>query len=340
MAIKVGINGFGRIGRLVYRQGVREGGFEFTAINDLVPSDSLAYLLGYDSTHRRFEHEVTADADGFSCAGQSTKCVSIKDPAQLPWGELGVDYVLESTGFFTDHQGASKHLTAGAKRVVISAPTKTPDQIPTLAYKVNHKTYNPATDTIISNASCTTNCLAPVAKVINDEFGFEEGIMATIHAVTATQPTQDGPSKKDWRGGRNAYANIIPSSTGAAKAVGLCVPELKGKITGMAYRVPVIDVSCVDLTFRTVKPTNLAAINAAMKAAADGPMNGVLDYTEDAVVSSDFIGDPHSSIFDATAGIELSDRFFKILSWYDNEMGYACRCLDMIRMMAEKDGIG
>lgn len=340
MAIKVGINGFGRIGRLVYRQGVREGGFEFTAINDLVPADNLAYLLSYDSTHGRFEHVVTADADGFSCAGSSTKCVSIKDPAELPWGELGVDYILESTGLFTDHDGASKHLSAGAKRVVISAPTKTPDQVPTLAYKVNHESYNPATDTIISNASCTTNCLAPVAKVINDEFGFEEGIMATIHAVTATQPTQDGPSKKDWRGGRNAYANIIPASTGAAKAVGLCVPELKGKITGMAYRVPVNDVSCVDLTFRTVKPTNLAAINAAMKAAADGPMNGVLDYTEDAVVSSDFIGDTHSSIFDASAGIELTDRFFKVLSWYDNEMGYACRCLDMIRMMAEKDGIG
>ncbi|MCH8825136.1 MAG: type I glyceraldehyde-3-phosphate dehydrogenase [Planctomycetes bacterium] len=340
MAIKVGINGFGRIGRLVYRQGVREGGFEFTAINDLVPADNLAYLLSYDSTHGRFEHVVTADADGFSCCGSSTKCVSIKDPAELPWGELGVDYILESTGLFTDHQGASKHLTAGAKRVVISAPTKTPDQVPTLAYKVNHETYNPATDTIISNASCTTNCLAPVAKVINDEFGLEEGLMATIHAVTATQPTQDGPSKKDWRGGRNAYANIIPSSTGAAKAVGLCVPELKGKITGMAYRVPVNDVSCVDLTFRTVKPTNLAAINAAMKAAADGPMNGVLDYTEDAVVSSDFIGDTHSSIFDASAGIELTDRFFKVLSWYDNEMGYACRCLDMLRMMAEKDGNG
>lgn len=340
MAIKVGINGFGRIGRLVYRQGVREGGFEFTAINDLVPADNLAYLLSHDSTHGRFEHVVTADADGFNCAGASTKCVSVRDPAELPWGELGVDYVLESTGLFTDHQGASKHLTAGAKRVVISAPTKTPEQIPTLAYKVNHESYNPATDTIISNASCTTNCLAPVAKVINDEFGLEEGLMATIHAVTATQPTQDGPSKKDWRGGRNAYANIIPASTGAAKAVGLCVPELKGKITGMAYRVPVNDVSCVDLTFRTVKSTNLVAINAAMKSAAAGPMNGVLDYTEEAVVSSDFIGDTHSSIFDASAGIELSDRFFKILSWYDNEMGYACRCLDMIRMMAEKDGIG
>ncbi len=338
MAIRVGINGFGRIGRLVYRAGVRAGDFEFVAVNDLVPADGLAYLLQYDSVHGRFEKSVSADGDGFTCCGGATKCVSIKDPAELPWGDLGVDYVLESTGLFTTHDAASKHLAAGAKRVVISAPTKTPDQVPTYAYKVNHEQYNPDTDAIISNASCTTNCLAPVAKVINDSFGLEEGLMTTSHAVTATQPTQDGPSRKDWRGGRNAYANIIPASTGAAKAVALCIPELKGKLTGMAMRVPVVDVSCVDLTFRTAKSTTLDDIHAAMKAAAEGPMSGVLAYTEDQVVSSDFIGDPHSSIYDAGAGIELNDRFFKVVSWYDNEMGYATRCVDMLRMMAEKDG--
>lgn len=339
MAIKVGINGFGRIGRLVFRAGIEQGGIEFPAVNDLVPADGLAYLLRYDSTHGRFDRPVTVESAGFICDGTLTKCLSVKDPAELPWRELGIDYVLESTGLFTNYDGASKHLTAGAKRVVISAPSKSPDQIPTFAYKVNHDKYNPATDTVISNASCTTNCLAPVAKVINDSFGLDEGLMTTIHAVTAAQPTQDGPSRKDWRGGRNAYANIIPASTGAAKAVGLCIPELKGKLTGMAFRVPVIDVSCVDLTFRTEKPTSLADINAAMKAAAEGPMQGVLAYTEEAVVSSDFIGDPHSSIYDAGAAIELSDRFFKVISWYDNEMGYACRCLDMIRMMAQKDGV-
>ncbi len=339
MAIKVGINGFGRIGRLVFRAGIQQGGIEFPAVNDLVPADGLAYLLRYDSTHGRFDRPVAVESAGFTCGGALTKCLSVKDPAELPWSDLGVDYVLESTGLFTNYDGASKHLTAGAKRVVISAPSKSPDQIPTFAYKVNHEKYNPKTDTIISNASCTTNCLAPVAKVINDSFGLEEGLMTTIHAVTAAQPTQDGPSRKDWRGGRNAYANIIPASTGAAKAVGLCIPELKGKLTGMAFRVPVIDVSCVDLTFRTEKPTSLADINAAMKAAAEGPMQGVLAYTEEAVVSSDFIGDPHSSIYDAGAAIELSDRFFKIVSWYDNEMGYACRCLDMIRMMAQQDGV-
>ena len=339
MAIKVGINGFGRIGRLVFRAGIQQGGIEFPAVNDLVPADGLAYLLRYDSTHGRFDRPVAVESAGFTCGGTLTKCLSVKDPAELPWRELGVDYVLESTGLFTNYDGASKHLTAGAKRVIISAPSKSPDQIPTFAYKVNHEKYNPATDTVISNASCTTNCLAPVAKVINDSFGLEEGLMTTIHAVTAAQPTQDGPSRKDWRGGRNAYANIIPASTGAAKAVGLCIPELKGKLTGMAFRVPVVDVSCVDLTFRTEKSTSLADINAAMKAAAEGPMQGVLAYTEEAVVSSDFIGDPHSSIYDAGAAIELSDRFFKVISWYDNEMGYACRCLDMIRMMAQQDGI-
>jgi glyceraldehyde 3-phosphate dehydrogenase len=339
MAIKIGINGFGRIGRLAYRAGV-ERGFEFVAVNDLVPAPNLAYLLQYDSTHGRFGRKVTSTDTSLTVDGKTTKCFAERDPAALPWKDLGVDYVVESTGLFTTHDGASKHLAAGAKRVLISAPTKDPDKIPTYAYKVNHEKYNPETDTIISNASCTTNCLAPVAKVVNDEFGLLEGLMATIHAATATQPTQDGPSKKDFRGGRNAYTNIIPASTGAAKAVGLCLPELKGKITGMAYRVPTADVSVVDLTVRTEKATSLAEINAKMKEAAEGAMQGVLGYTEDAVVSSDFIGDPHSSIYDATAGIELTSNFFKLVSWYDNEMGYATRVLDMLEMMAAKDGIG
>ena len=336
--IRVGINGFGRIGRLVFRAGVRHGGIEFVAVNDLVPADGLAYLLQFDSTHGRFEKEVKAGEDHFKCGGTKTTTLSVRDPAELPWGELGVEYVLESTGLFTDIEGAGKHLTAGAKRVLISAPTKSPEQVPTLAYKVNEDQYDPNTHTVISNASCTTNCLAPVAKVINDQFGLDQGLMTTVHAVTATQPTQDGPSRKDWRGGRNAYANIIPASTGAAKAVGLCIPELKGRITGMALRVPVVDVSCVDLTFRTEKATSLGDINAAMKAASEGPMKGVLAYTEQAVVSSDFICDTHSSIFDAGAGIELNDKFFKVIAWYDNEMGYAARCVDMIKLMAEKDG--
>lgn len=339
MTIRIAINGFGRIGRLVYRIAAERGDIEIVAVNDLVPAFNLAYLVQYDSTHGRFGKRVEANDDGFSVEGKSTKCVSVRDPAQLPWGELGVDYVLESTGLFTRKADAGKHLSAGAKRVLISAPTKDPDEIPTFAYKVNHEKYDPETDKIISNASCTTNCLAPVAKVIQDAFGLAEGLMTTVHAATATQPTQDGPSKKDLRGGRNAYTNIIPASTGAAKAVALCIPELKGKLTGMAFRVPTADVSVVDLTFRTEKPTSLSAINQAMKAAAEGSMKGVLGYTEDAVVSSDFTSDPHSSIYDATAGIELNDRFFKIVSWYDNEWGYATRCVDMLEMMAEKDGL-
>jgi glyceraldehyde 3-phosphate dehydrogenase len=338
MAIRVGINGFGRIGRLVYRAGVLQGGFEFVMVNDLVPADNLAYLLQHDSVHGRFAKSVTASEGAFTCEGVMTKCVSVKDPAQLPWKDAGAEYVLESTGLFSDYDGSKKHLDAGAKRVLISAPTKSDDKIPTLAYKVNHEKFDASRHTIVSNASCTTNCLAPMAKVLNDAFGIEEGLMSTIHAVTATQPTQDGPSRKDWRGGRNAYANIIPASTGAAKAVGLCIPDLKGKLTGMSFRVPVADVSCVDLTFRPRKATSLKDINAAMKAAADGPMKGVLKYTEEQVVSSDFIGDPHSCIFDATAGIELSDRFFKVVGWYDNEWGYACRCIDMLRVMAKADG--
>jgi len=339
MAIKIAINGFGRIGRLVYRIAAERGGMEIVAVNDLVPADNLAYLLRYDSTHGRFGRTVEDTADGFSVDGKATRCLSERSPSALPWGDMGVDYVLESTGLFTKYDDAHGHVDAGAKRVLLSAPTKTPDQVPTFAYKVNHEGYDPAKHTILSNASCTTNCLAPVAKVINDTFGLAEGLMTTVHAATATQPTQDGPSKKDMRGGRNAYMNIIPASTGAAKAVALCIPALDGKLTGMALRVPTADVSVVDLTFRTDKATSLKEINAAMKAASEGPMSGVLGYTEDPVVSSDFISDPHSSIYDATAAIELNDRFFKIVSWYDNEWGYAARCVDMLLMMADKDGL-
>ncbi|MCH2139616.1 MAG: type I glyceraldehyde-3-phosphate dehydrogenase [Phycisphaerales bacterium] len=337
MAIRIGINGFGRIGRLVYREAVRRGTFDIVAINDLVPADNLAYLVSYDTMHGRFDHRVRAEEDRLVCEAHSTQCLSERDPSALGWGDLGVDYVLESTGLFTAIDGANKHLEAGARRVLLSAPTKSPDAIPTFVHKVNCDQYDPDTHKVISNASCTTNCLAPITKVVLDNFGLEEGLMTTVHAATATQPTQDGPSKKDMRGGRNAYMNIIPASTGAAKAVALCLPEVKGRLTGMAFRVPTADVSCVDLTFRTGKGTDLAAIHAAMKAAAEGPMNGVLCYTEDPVVSSDFVGDSHSSIYDATAAIELNDRFFKIVSWYDNEAGYATRCVDMLELMAAKD---
>ena len=285
--------------------------------------------------------EVTATESSFTVNGKTTKTLAEKDPAKLPWKDLGVDYVLESTGLFTEFEKANLHIQGGGcKRVIISAPTKSePAQVPTLCLGVNHETYDPAKHPVISNASCTTNCLAPVAKVINDAFGLEEGLMTTVHAATATQPTQDGPSKKDWRGGRNAYQNIIPASTGAAKAVTLCIPALKGRLTGMSFRVPTADVSCVDLTFRTSKETSYADICKAMKAASEGPMRGVLAYTEEEVVSSDFIGDRHSSIFDAKAGIELNNRFFKIVSWYDNEAGYAARCVDMLKMLAGKDGV-
>jgi glyceraldehyde 3-phosphate dehydrogenase len=347
MPIRVGINGFGRIGRLFYRF-ASEQGIEIVAVNDLVPADNLAYLLKYDTMHRQFmlsgkpaDIAATASDTGgsFTVNGKTTKTMAVKDPAQLPWKDLGVEYVLESTGLFTDFEKASLHIQAGAKRVLISAPTKSePAQVPTFVHKVNCGTYDPAKHTVLSNASCTTNCLAPVAKVINDTFGLEEGLMTTIHAVTATQPTQDGPSKKDWRGGRNGYQNIIPASTGAAKAAALVIPALKGKLTGMSFRVPTADVSTVDLTFRTAKETSLKDINAAMKAASEGPMKGVLGYTEEEVVSSDFIGDRRSSIFDALAGIELNKRFFKVVSWYDNEAGYAARCVDMIKLMAGKDG--
>lgn len=344
MAIRVGINGFGRIGRLVCRIAAEKGDVEIVAVNDLVPADNLAYLLKYDTMHRRFmlngkPAEVSATENSFSVNGKVTRTFAEKDPAKLPWKDLKVDYVLESTGLFTEFEKANLHVQAGARRVLISAPTKSTEQVPTLCYKVNHEQFDPKKHTVVSNASCTTNCLAPIAKVIHEEFGLEEALMTTVHAATATQPTQDGPSKKDWRGGRNAYQNIIPSSTGAAKAVTLCIPALKGKLTGMAFRVPTADVSAVDLTFKTKKETSLDAINAAMKKWAAGPMSGVLGYTDEEVVSSDFIGDRHSSIYDAKAGIELNKNFFKVVSWYDNEAGYAARCVDMIRLMAEKDGV-
>lgn len=344
MAIRVGINGFGRIGRLVYRIG-SEQGLEFVAVNDLVPADNLAYLLKYDTMHRQFTlggkpADISATENSFTVNGRTTKTMAEKDPGKLPWKDLGVNYVLESTGLFTDLEKAGLHVGAGAKRVIISAPTKSePAQVPTLVMGVNHELFDAGKHSVVSNASCTTNCLAPVAKVINDHFGLEEGLMTTVHAVTATQPTQDGPSKKDWRGGRNAYHNIIPSSTGAAKAVALAIPALKGKLTGMSFRIPTADVSAVDLTFKTGKDTSLSEINAAMKAASEGSMKGILGYTEEEVVSSDFIGDRRSSIFDAKAGIELNKRFFKVVSWYDNEAGYAARCVDLIKYMANKDGV-
>ena len=335
MAIKVGINGFGRIGRLVFRAAAQySDDIQIVGVNDLVPADNLAYLLKYDTMHGPFQGEVSAEGEETIVAnGKRIRCTSERDPASLPWKDLGVDYVIESTGLFTDHEKASAHLKAGAKKVVISAPTKDPEKVPTYVMGVNHDQYDGAD--IVSNASCTTNCLAPITKVILDNFGLEEGLMTTVHAVTATQPTQDGPSRKDWRGGRNAYMNIIPASTGAAKAVGLCLPETKGKLTGMAFRVPTADVSAVDLTFRTSRATSYQEICAAMKAASEGAMKGYLGYTEEEVDSSDFATDPRTSNFDAGAGIELNDRFFKIVSWYDNEWGYSNRIVDMVRHMVK-----
>jgi len=338
MAIRVGINGFGRIGRLVVRAGLKEKGIQFVAVNDLVPPDNLAYLYKYDTIHGRWTGTVGSTESALVIDGQEIRCFAEKDPAALPWKDLKVDYVVESTGLFTTRADASKHLTGGAKRVIISAPAKDKD-IPTFVMGVNEERYNPATDTIVSNASCTTNCLAPLAKIVHDNFGIEEGLMTTVHSATATQKVADGPSKKDWRGGRAASYNIIPSSTGAAKAVTLCIPELKGKLTGMAFRVPTLDVSAVDLTVRTTKEASLAQINAAVKAAAEGKMKGIMGYTEEEVVSSDFIGCPLSSIYDAKAGIELNSRFFKLIAWYDNEYGYSCRIIDLIKYMAAKDGL-
>ncbi|MEH2056537.1 MAG: type I glyceraldehyde-3-phosphate dehydrogenase [Nostoc sp.] len=335
--LKVGINGFGRIGRLVLRAGIDNPNIEFVGINDLVPPDNLAYLLKYDSTHGRLKFKVEAKEDGILIDGHFIPCVSVRNPAELPWGQLGADYVVESTGLFTGYEGAANHLKAGAKRVIISAPTKDPDTVPTLLMGVNHHLFDPGKDIIVSNASCTTNCLAPIAKVINDNFGLTEGLMTTVHAMTATQPTVDGPSKKDWRGGRGASQNIIPSSTGAAKAVALVLPELKGRLTGMALRVPTPDVSVVDLTFKTAKATSYKEICAAMKEAAAGSLAGILGYTDEEVVSTDFQGDTHSSIFDAGAGIELNSNFFKVIAWYDNEWGYSNRVIDLMLSMSQKE---
>ncbi|MDJ0634014.1 MAG: type I glyceraldehyde-3-phosphate dehydrogenase [Xenococcaceae cyanobacterium MO_188.B29] len=335
--IKVAINGFGRIGRLVFRAGLDNPEIEFVGINDLVPPKNIAYLLKYDSTHGRFPGTVEAQEDGIVVNSKFIPCVSVKNPEELPWQDYGVEYVVEATGLFTTHEGASKHIQAGARRVVLSAPTKDPEKVKTLLVGVNHETFDPGQDQIVSNASCTTNCLAPIAKVIDDNFGLAEGLMTTVHAMTATQPTVDGPSKKDLRGGRSAAQNIIPASTGAAKAVTLVLPQLKGKLTGMAFRVPTPDVSVVDLTFRTEKVTSYPEICAAMKQAAEGEMKGVLGYTEDSVVSTDFTGDPNSSIFDAGAGIELNSNFFKVVSWYDNEWGYSNRMIDLMLSMAKKE---
>jgi len=335
--LKVGINGFGRIGRLVLRAGIDNPNIEFVGINDLVPPDNLAYLFKYDSTHGKLKSKVEARENGIVIDGHFIPCMSLRNPAELPWGQLGVDYVVESTGLFTGQEGATHHLKAGAKRVVISAPTKDPDKVPTLLMGVNHHLFDPSKDIIVSNASCTTNCLAPIAKVINDNFGLTEGLMTTVHAMTATQPTVDGPSKKDWRGGRGAAQNIIPSSTGAAKAVALVLPELKGKLTGMAFRVPTPDVSVVDLTFKTAKATSYQEICAAMKEAATGSLAGILGYTDEEVVSTDFQGDTHSSIFDAGAGIELNSNFFKVVAWYDNEWGYSNRVVDLMLAMSQKE---
>lgn len=339
MPVKVGINGFGRIGRLVFRAAIQNPNIEFVGINDLVPPDNLAYLLKYDSTHGTYHGSIEAKEDGILVDGRFVRCTAIRNPAELPWGKDGADYVVESTGLFTNYDGAAQHLQAGAKRVVISAPTKDPDKVPTFVVGVNHHNFDPAKHTVVSNASCTTNCLAPVAKVLHEKFGIAEGLMTTVHAMTATQPTVDGPSKKDWRGGRGAAQNIIPSSTGAAKAVALVLPALKGKLTGMAFRVGTPDVSVVDLTVKTEKATSYSEIAAAMKEAAEGELAGILGYTEEEVVSMDFRTDSRSSIFDAKAGIELNSNFFKLVSWYDNEWGYSCRVIDLMLAMAGKEGL-
>jgi len=335
MATRIAINGFGRIGRLVFKKLVESSEFELVAINDLVPVENLAYLLKYDTTHGRFPGEIRIEGNDLVVNGKTVKVFSETDPAQLPWGSLDVDYIVESTGLFTAREGAEKHLQAGAKRVLISAPAK--GEVPTFVMGVNHRDYNPDKDVIISNASCTTNCLAPLTKVLIDNFGIEEGLMTTVHAATASQPTVDGPSKKDMRGGRAASQNIIPASTGAAKAVALCLPEVKGKLTGMALRVPVLDVSVVDLTVRLSRPTSFESLCQAVKTASEGEMKGVLEYTDEPVVSSDFIGYPASSIFDSQASIALSDTFFKLIAWYDNEMGYATRIVDLLLYMASRE---
>src|SRR3954462_13048249 len=347
MAVKVAINGFGRIGRLVFRaiaeQGLLGKEVDVVAVGDIVPADNLAYLLIYDSTQGRFNGEVSstksapdkAEDDVLIVNGAKIHVVSAKDPSQLPWKQFGVDVVIESTGLFTDGEKAKGHITAGAKKVIISAPAKGEDI--TVVMGVNHEKYDPANHHIISNASCTTNCLAPVVHVLLKEgFGIAEGLMTTVHSYTATQKTVDGPSKKDWKGGRSAALNIIPSTTGAARAVALVIPEIKGKLTGMAFRVPTPTVSVVDLTFKTTKDTSLAEIKAAMKKASESYLKNILGYTEDEVVSSDFIHDQRSSIFDAGSCIELNKNFFKLISWYDNEWGYSCRVSELTKMMASK----
>lgn len=330
MAIKIGINGFGRIGRFVFRQAVAKGTVEVVAINDLIDVDYIAYMLKYDSTHGRFDGTVEVKDGKLIVNGKTIRITAERNPKDINWGAVGADYVVESTGFFLDKASAQGHLDAGAKKVVMSAPSK--DDTPMFVMGVNHTSYTKDMD-FVSNASCTTNCLAPIAKVLNDKWGIKEGLMTTVHATTATQKTVDGPSVKDWRGGRGAGQNIIPSSTGAAKAVGKVIPALNGKLTGMAFRVPTPDVSVVDLTVNLEKPAKYAEICAAMKAASEGELKGILGYTEDAVVSNDFIGDTRTSIFDAEAGIQLSDTFVKVVSWYDNEMGYSAKVCELIEYM-------
>ena len=330
MALRIGINGFGRIGRLAFRRACTLGDVEVVGINDLIDVDYISYMLRHDSTHGRFDGDVRVENGQLVVNGNRVRISAERDPNNLNWGEIGVDYVLESTGFFLTDETARAHITAGAKRVVMSAPSK--DDTPIFVMGVNNHTY--AGQAIVSNASCTTNCLAPIAKVVNDNFGIVSGLMTTVHATTATQKTVDSPSVKDWRGGRGAGQNIIPSSTGAAKAVGRVIPELNGKLTGMAFRVPTPNVSVVDLTVNLAKPASYEAIKAAMKAASEGPMAGILGYTEDDVVSTDFLGESCTSVFDAGAGIALTETFVKLVSWYDNEWGYSCKCIDLIRHMA------
>lgn len=329
---KIGINGFGRIGRLAFRAAIQRPDVDIVGINDLVDPDYMAYMLKYDSTHGPFKGTVEVKDKNLVVNGKTIRVTAEKDPANLKWNEVGAEIVVESTGLFLTIADCQKHIAAGAKKVVMSAPAK--DDTPTFVMGVNHKKLT-AQHTIVSNASCTTNCLAPIAKVLNDKFGIVEGLMSTVHAVTATQKTVDGPSAKDWRGGRGAYQNIIPSSTGAAKAVGLVLPELKGKLTGMSFRVPVADVSVVDLTVRLDKPATYEQVKAAMKEASEGELKGILGYTEEDVVSQDFLGDARTSIFDAKAGIALNDKFVKVVSWYDNEWGYSNKLIDLVQAMAK-----
>ena len=332
MAIKVGINGFGRIGRMVFRAAVQNfSDIEVVGINDLLEPDYLAYMLKYDSVHGRFKGTVSVEGNTLVVNGKKIRLTAVKDPAELKWNEVGADIVVESTGLFLTKETCQKHIAAGARKVIQSAPSK--DDTPMFVFGVNDKTY--AGQTIISNASCTTNCLAPVAKVLNDTFGIKRGLMTTVHAATATQKTVDGPSNKDWRGGRGILENIIPSSTGAAKAVGVVIPELNKKLTGMAFRVPTSDVSVVDLTVELNKEASYKDICAAMKAASEGAMKGVLGYTEDKVVSTDFRGEAMTSVFDAEAGIALDSTFVKVVSWYDNEWGYSNKVLEMVRVMSK-----